>query len=399
MINKNLSWKDWNKNKPILLRPAGKDYLWGGNRLKTEYHKELPVEPLAETWECSTHPDGPSVVASGEYEGLLLTEVLGLHPEWLGTHPKRLGTIPERQDINPERPGNNPKASNIFSESTGKQFQSGGLPVLIKFIDADKDLSVQVHPDDAYALEKEGQPGKTEMWYVLDAEPGASLVFGFAQDMTRAKIMQSLRDGRFMEYLQRIPVHKNDVFFIEPGTIHAIGGGVMVAEIQECSNVTYRVYDYDRVDKDGNPRPLHLQQALKVLKLTQEPEVRQQMRVMRYQPGSASESLCRCQYFQVDRVLVSSRFVCKVEVTSFQVLLVLDGELRVRQRLLGKGQEMGKRLAPEMQGIGKHLSEAGTDYGETTDELYAGKGACIFLPADCGEIEVLGRGQLLRVFC
>lgn len=356
MTNKSLSWKEW--NKPILLRPAGKDYLWGGNRLKTEYHKNIPLTPLAETWECSTHPDGPSVIAGGDFAGRTLPEVLRLHPEWLGNHHQR----------------------------------DEGLPVLIKLIDAGKDLSVQVHPDDTYALEKEGQPGKTEMWYVLDAEPGASLIFGFAQDMTGEKILQSLEEGRFMEYLQKVPVRKNDVFFIEPGTIHAIGGGVLVAEIQECSNVTYRVYDYDRLDKDGNPRKLHLQQALEVLKLNQEPEVRQQMRVMRYQPGSACECLCRCRYFQVDRILVSSRFVCKVEVTSFQVLLVLEGELEVRKRFEVYEQAPRKvACAEKEQGALEDMQEL--------EILHVQKGDCVFLPADCGEIEVHGRGQLLRVFC
>lgn len=412
MTNKSLS----SHKQPMLLRPAGKDYLWGGSRLKTEYYKDIPMEPLAETWECSTHPDGPSVVASGEYEGCTLAEVIKLHPKWLGTHPKqwepvaeRLSTHAESSDVIPEssdvhvdsanlvlaNPGVHSERCDTFSEIMEQDWQSGGIPVLIKLIDAKKDLSVQVHPDDAYAWAKEGQPGKTEMWYVLDAEPGASLIYGFAQDMTKDKILQSLQEGRFMDYLQRIPVRKNDVFFIEPGTIHAIGGGVLVAEIQECSNVTYRVYDYDRVDKNGEKRPLHLQQALDVLKLAQQPEVRRQMRVMRYQPGSASEVLCRCEYFQVDRVLVSSRFACKVEGTSFQVLLVLEGELEVRPTHGRKVQEMP--FETELREKGKCPTE--TAHGKAVAELCVGKGQCIFLPADCGEIEVLGRGQLLRVFC
>lgn len=328
-----MSWKEL--NKPILLRPVGKDYLWGGSRLREKYHKNLPQEPLAETWECSTHPDGVSIVASGAYQGQPLYEVLRIHPEWLGSHPG----------------------------SMNAQLQNHGeLPVLIKFIDAAKDLSVQVHPDDVYAGLHENQSGKTEMWYVLEAEPEAKLIYGFTHDITREQLLESLQNGKIMHHLQQIPVHKNDVFFIRPGTVHAIGKGVVVAEIQECSNVTYRLYDYDRIDKNGEKRPLHVEKALDVLNLKRTPQVRQQMRLMRYQPGSASEILCRCRYFQVDRVLISEMYRCKVESISFQVFLILEGDLQI-------------------------------------GDLAVQKGDCVFLPADCGEVTVRGKGQLLQVFC
>ncbi|MBE5873349.1 MAG: class I mannose-6-phosphate isomerase [Lachnospiraceae bacterium] len=322
--------------QPILLRPIGKDYLWGGNRLREEYGKDLLQVPLAETWECSTHPDGPSVVVSGSYQGMGLDEVLQKHPEWLG------------------------------SRYEGKD----ELPILIKFIDAAKDLSVQVHPDDEYALEREKQLGKTEMWYVLDAKPGAKLVYGFAHDVTSKQVRESLQDGSLGDYLQQIPVKKNDVFFVKPGTVHAIGEGVLIAEIQENSNVTYRVYDYDRVDKNGQKRPLHVDKALEVMNLKRADAPRQNLRLMRYQPGSAEEILCRCQYFQVNRVLVSSEYRLRVETTSFQVLLVLEGEMNVKNAAF-----------PDNDGI------------------FARKGDCLLLPADCGEVQVSGKGQLLRVFC
>lgn len=322
------AWEQKQNKSPLLLRPAGKDYLWGGNRLNSEYGKNIPMEPLAETWECSAHPDGPSRIASSRQKGRLLSEVLREHPDWLGTHPRC----------------------------------EEGLPVLIKFIDAAKDLSVQVHPDDEYALWKEGQLGKTEMWYVLDAEPGASLIYGFAHDMNERKVRRSIANGHLMRHLQSVPVHKDDVFFIRPGTIHAIGAGVLIAEIQESSNVTYRVYDYGRKDKDGRERELHVDKALEVMNYKAEQQVRQQMRVMRYGLGSATEILCRCQYFQVERVLVTSEHMCRVESNSFQVLLVLEGDL-------------------------------------TVGTLNVGKGDCVFLPAGCGEVKVLGKGQMLKVRC
>lgn len=227
---------------PFLLKPAGKDYLWGGQRLRADFGKESVLNPLAETWECSTHPDGPSLVESGAFAGMTLKEVLKEHPEYLGTHP--------------------------LCNYTKEQLAAGELPVLIKFIDAKKDLSVQVHPDDEYARTHEnGSRGKTEMWYVLDAAKDSSLVYGFSQDMEREQLKKSIEDGTIGEYLQKIPVHKNDTFYIEAGTVHAIGAGCLMAEIQENSNLTYRMYDYDRQDKYGKKRPLHIERALEAVKL------------------------------------------------------------------------------------------------------------------------------------
>ncbi len=231
MTRKNTSSKTDGAFRPFLLKPAGKDYLWGGHRLKDDFSKEIDMEPLAETWECSTHPDGPSIVASGAHKGMFLTEVLKEHPEYMGTHPKT----------------------------------DGGLPILIKFIDAKQDLSVQVHPDDEYARKYEhGSLGKTEMWYVLDATKNARLVYGFYHDISKEKLKKSLEEGTVERYLQKVKVKKDDLFYIEAGTVHAIGAGILIAEIQECSNITYRMYDYNRMDKDGKPRTLHIERALEV---------------------------------------------------------------------------------------------------------------------------------------
>ena len=352
-----------------MLRPAGKDYLWGGVRLREEYNKDLELTPLAETWECSTHPDGPSVVVG---TGMGLDEVLRYHPEWLGSkHHVEESVASDGGGITSGRDKIKPKAE---------------LPILIKLIDAAKDLSVQVHPDDDYARVHENQWGKTEMWYVLDAEPGAKLVYGFAHDVTRDQVLESLQKGTIEDYLQQIPVHPNDVFFVRPGTVHAIGGGVLLAEIQENSNVTYRLYDYDRVDKDGKKRPLHVEKALDVMDLKKAEEPHQKMRLMRYQPGSASEILCRCAYFQVDRVLVTEEYRMRVEETSFQVLLVLDGEMCVAG---------AKDDRKDICGVtGEKICASGQVGGEMTVR----KGDCVFLPAGCGEIRVRGKGQLLQVF-
>lgn len=176
-------------NMPLLLRPSGKDYLWGGSRLNDEFEKGINLSPVAETWECSTHPDGPSYVVGGEFAGMKLAEVLRNHPEYLGERHRGMTE----------------------------------LPILIKFIDAKKDLSVQVHPTDEYAREHEkGQLGKTEMWYVLDAGRDAKLVYGLKRDSSEGEMRKAIANGTLMNYLQQVPVRKDDLFFIEAGTIHAI---------------------------------------------------------------------------------------------------------------------------------------------------------------------------------
>ena len=320
--------------KPFLLKPAGKDYLWGGTRLNDEFAKGIPLDPLAETWECSTHPDGPSVVASGIFEGQTLTEVLAAHPEYLGNrHP------------------------------------DGKFPLLIKFIDAKKDLSVQVHPNDVYAMEHEnGQNGKSEMWYVLDAAKDAHLVYGLKHDCTEKEIRQAIADGTLLRHLQRVPVRKDDLFFIEAGTIHAIGAGALIAEIQENSNLTYRLYDYDRVGKDGKKRELHIDKAMQVANLKSSAEPRQPLRVLKYKQGVASEFLSRCKYFEVYRVLLNTER---------------------RQQVYYRADEMSFRVLLCINGCGDIHFEGG--------EIPFYKGDCIFVPADSVQLTMRGCAQFLDV--
>ena len=320
--------------KPFLLTPAGKDYLWGGERLKTEYGCNLPLTPFAEAWVCSAHGDGQSIAASGAYGGRTLADVLHTQPELLGTHAAALA--------------------------------SGEMPVLVKLIDAKRDLSVQVHPDDAYARAHEGQSGKTELWYVLDAAPDASLVYGFSHDITPDAVRAAVAEGTLAKHLQRVRVHRGDVFFIPPGTVHAIGAGILLAEIQQSSNVTYRLYDYDRLDKNGQKRTLHLDRALDVADLTQAGQVHQQMRVLHYHTRWAAELLGRCAGFRAVRLLVSQRCAYTVGGDSFACCLCIAGE--------------GTLCAA----------------GET---LPLKKGACAFLPANAGLTAFSGSMELLWVTC
>ena len=208
--------------QPMLLQPAFKDYLWGGERLKTDFGKQTAIAPLAESWELSCHPDGESTIASGPFAGQTLAAALQAQPELLGS-------AVDAQD---------------------------GFPLMIKLIDAKQSLSVQVHPDDEYAARVEHSRGKTEMWVIVDCEPGAELLYGFSRPVTREELACRIKDGTLLEVAGHAPVHPGDVFFIPAGTLHAIGAGILIAEIQQSSNVTYRVYDYDRRDKNGNTRPL-----------------------------------------------------------------------------------------------------------------------------------------------
>ena len=329
------------QNKPFLLQPATKDSIWGGNRLNDDFGKEIDCSPLAETWECSTHPDGQSLVVSGKDTGKLLGDVLQANPDYLGTHPLQ----------------------------TMKGVRA--LPILIKLIDAKNNLSVQVHPDDAYALAHENSLGKTEMWYVLAARQGSTLVHGFKQDMDVERVKKAIATGKIETYLNRVDVHKDDLFYIEAGTVHAIGAGVVVAEIQESSNLTYRLYDYGRLDKNGKLRELHIEKALRVMNYASSSAPHQPMRVLRYRKGCASELLSRCKYFQVERLLLNTEIYRKLTdfqtgSNSFHALLCTDG--------------------------------CGVLFGEGF-MLNFFKGDCIFVPADSIPLKLHGKAQLLNVSC
>lgn len=374
MTNRSMNWK----NKPFLLSPTGKDYLWGGDRLNKDFHKNIDMIPLAETWECSTHPDGVSIVASGEHLGQPLDVVLAEHPEYLGSHPVSV-------------------MNSINGDGHRDTEHPLTLPVLVKFIDARQNLSVQVHPDDDYArIHENGSPGKTEMWYVLDAAPNAHLVYGFNRDMDDVLLRQSLKKGNIEKYLQKIPVQKDDVFYIEAGTVHAIGAGVLLAEVQENSNLTYRLCDYDRVDRHGSKRPLHIEKAVQVLNYKSSENPRQPMRVLRYQPGCASEFLCRCKYFQVERMLINTTTAhaapeCSATAQSFQVLLCLEGS--------------GEIVYLDNADLASHESLL-SDNGHsalcdslTPKKLPFTKGSCIFVPADSVPLQLNGKAQLLKISC
>ena len=300
------------------LLPACKNYIWGGQRLKTDFGIQSGLDPLSEAWVLSCHPDGPSVLANDPYAGLTLPQYI----ERAGTHV--LGT-------------------------NCRQFHD--FPMLVKLIDAKQNLSVQVHPSDEYALAHEGQYGKTEMWVVLDAVPGAYLYYGFQREVTRAEVAEHIERGTLTDILRKLPVKKGDVVFIPAGTLHAIGAGLVIAEIQQNSNITYRVFDYGRLGADGNPRELHVSKALEVTSL--HPAA----------PVDFGSHLGSCRYFTTD--LHTGGYSGQCGEDSFLAVLITHGS----------GELTCGGLCHEVK-----------------------KGECWFLPAGSGAYSVNGQCEYLVVY-
>jgi len=308
---------------PLKLDPAFKDYLWGGTRLRDDFGKKCDYDKVAESWELSCHKDGNSVISNGEYAGLTLAEYI-------------------------ERCGKTVLGSNC---ARFEQF-----PILIKLIDAKDNLSVQVHPDNEYAQRVEGEYGKTEMWYIVDCDPGAELLYGFKHDISKEEFRTRIENNTLLEVTRSVPVKKGDVFFIEAGTLHAIGKGILIAEIQQNSNTTYRIYDYGRVGADGKPRQLHIDKAADVTSLC--PAKPYPVTESFTENGAVKRLLAKCDYFTVYTVDAEEKASFNADSTSFHSILLLEGNAEL---------DCGK------------------------DRLSLKKGDSVFLPAGCGEYTLTGR--------
>jgi len=299
----------------VKLEPVYMDYLWGGTKLREQFGKKCEYDIVAESWELSAHPDGQSVVASGRHSGLLFGEYL-----------KKIG-----------------------KESLGWKYQSfRSFPLLIKLIDAKDDLSIQVHPDDEYALEHENEYGKSEMWYIIDCEDESYIYCGFKKDVTRKEVMEHIENDTLLTLLNKIKVEKGKTYFIPAGTIHAIGKGNLICEVQQNSNSTYRVYDFNRRDKYGNLRKLDIEKALDVLDYSC------------YTGTDVSE----CKYFECQQVICDGQAEVEVTEESFAAVMVLEGD-------------------------GVILYE---DY-----EMNFKKGDCIFIPKRNAKIRVEGKCKFLNI--
>ena len=262
----------------VKLKPAVKDYIWGGNYFQ-QFNKGLGLARVSECWELSIREQDSSIIASGKDIGKLLNEVIS---------NEDIGPVMERFPY---------------------------FPLLIKLIDAKENLSVQVHPSDEYALKNENSFGKSEMWHIISADEGSGLYVGLNKDYQKEDIQKALKEGTILDYLNFFKVKPGDTFVINPGTIHAIGKGVRLIEIQQNSNLTYRLYDYNRVDQNGNPRELHIDKALKVINYHRYQSVR-----------SGSSLLADNEYFTVKEISFDKELELTANERSFISFTFLEGE-------------------------------------------------------------------------
>ena len=290
----------------LKLNPVFKDYLWGGTKLRDEYGFKSDLSKLAEGWMLSCHKDGENTIENGEFFGKTITEVVKENPDFLGEN--------------------------------GKKFEY--FPILIKIIDAKDDLSVQVHPDNEYAMRVENEYGKTECWYILDCDEGAELIYGFNRDISSVEFKNRITDNTFLETVNKVKVKKGNLFFIEAGTLHAIGKGILLAEIQQNSNTTYRVYDYGRLGADGKPRDLHIEKAIDVTNCT--PPTRStnpKGELVEYEDYS-TQLLTECDLFNVKKVSIKNIFDGIADEKSFVSVLVTNGNGKIENIDIKKGDSL-----------------------------------------------------------
>ena len=305
--------------------PAFKQYIWGGNNLKTEFGKDTPEPPVAESWEVSAHKDGLSVVSEGTDKGKTIPELIQKYgKDFYG---------------------------NAFDENSE-------FPLLLKILDAQDKLSVQVHPDDDYAFKNEnGTKGKNEAWYILKAEEGAKLIYGFKEDITKADFEKAIEDKKLGEILNSVDCNEGDVFYIPAGTVHAVGKGLIIAEIQQSSNNTYRVYDYDRRDKEGNLRELHVEKAIAVSDFSSSLGKEKTIPEIKKDGDNTIKSFVKNKFFCFDEVEIEKSFTLKTENT-YKIVFVAEGKFEIDGK---KGVKGDSFIVPaciseaEINGTGKVL--------------------------------------------
>lgn len=289
----------------LKLNPVFKDYIWGGTRLRDDFGLKTDINPVAEGWMLACHKDGMNTIDGGEYDGKTLESVIKE-----GGKSKIAGTNSEKFPY---------------------------FPVLIKLIDAKDNLSVQVHPDNEYAARVEHEFGKTEMWYVLDAAPGATLIYGFKNKIGKEEFKQAIESNTLLDVLNVVEVKKGDMFFIEAGTVHAIGKGALIAEIQQNSNSTYRVYDYGRLGKDGKPRELHIQKAIDVSKTEPAKYGTKPFGKKEEISGGTRQMLTECPLFSVYNYELCGKVELNANEESFNHILVVGGSGKIGGREFKKG--------------------------------------------------------------
>ena len=315
---------------PLKTTPLFKQYIWGGDNMKKLYNKDIPGIPTAESWEVACHPNGTVTVANGKLAGATLSEII-------------------------EKAGSDLLGDNI---STDEKF-----PLLLKVLDAKDKLSVQVHPNDEYAaINENGEKGKTEMWYVLSAEPGAQLIYGFKEGVTKQGYADAIENGTLEDILNYVDVNAGDVFFIPAGTVHAIGAGLIIAEMQQNSDTTYRVYDYNRTDKDGNKRELHIAKALDVSDISPPKGSVKSEGVTAVYDDNTAITYVTCEYFAFEEVSIKS-----------EIELKTDGKMQILFFAEGAGNII-----------------------HTGDPVWCDAGDSVIIPAATKEFSIVGKCKVLK---
>lgn len=314
---------------PIVFAPILKERIWGGSKLNTILGKDIHSDSVGESWEISGVTDDVSIVSNGEYEGWDLEKLIDQFPnELLGDY---------------------------IYKRFGKKF-----PLLFKFLDAKEDLSIQLHPDDELAMKRHRSLGKTEMWYVMQADPGARVVVDFKEGVTPKDYLYHLESKSLPTILKEIPVKKGDAFFIQTGTVHAIGAGVLLAEIQQTSDITYRVYDWDRTDSEGKSRELHVDLALEAINY--DPK---QVELAYKEEADTANEVVECPYFSVNIVPLKDCY-CKEKGTDrFCLYVCTEGEC---------------------------------EFEVNDDKFCFSQGDTILIPAIINEVKVSGKATLLEIF-
>ncbi len=281
---------------PFKFHPILKEKIWGGQKLALELNKDTTgLENCGETWEISGVPGNISVVSNGPLTGTPLPDLIDQYQGQL--------------------------VGDKVYQKEGNDF-----PLLVKFIDANQDLSIQVHPDDALAQERHQSLGKTEMWYIFQADPGAKLIIGFNQPLSKEQYLDKFNNGHLMDVLNQEEVTTDDVYFVPAGRVHTIGKGILLAEIQQTSDITYRIYDFDRVDKDGNSRELHTEQALDALDFEHYP----QYKTAYDQTPNKAVTIVESPYFEVNRLFFQEEIVRTYHhLDSFVIYVCVDGKLGI----------------------------------------------------------------------
>ena len=274
---------------PFTFEPIFKERIWGGTKLRDVFHKMISSKTTGESWEISTVTNDVSIISNGIYQGKSLNELIEQFPE------------------------------DILGKEVFKRFGTQ-FPLLFKFLDANQDLSIQVHPNDELAKKRHNSFGKTEMWYVMQADEGARLIVGFKENTDSKSYTKALENNNLLPLLKEIPVKKGNVFLLETGTVHAIGAGILLAEIQQTSDVTYRLYDWDRVDANGKSRALHTELALDAINFkTISPQKHYQTL-----PNEAV-TLVDCPYFKTELILIADELTLDNSGDSFFVLMCVEG--------------------------------------------------------------------------